>query len=348
MAYTLQELADLTQSTVVGDFSHVITGVETLESASSSEASFCTNPRYISLLKTTKAGVVCVDSNFPHLSALNYLVSDDPKSTFQFLIKLFLHKEINRSSFIGIHPTAVIHPSAQLGLNLTIGPHVVIDQGCFIGDNTTILSNTVVSYGVTLGADCLLYPNVTVREHCYIGNRVILQSGVVIGSCGYGYTTNKNGQHQKQEQLGIVVVEDDVEIGANTTVDRARFKETRIKSGTKIDNLVQIAHNVILGSDNLIVAQTGIAGSVKTGSRVIIGGQSGTVGHIEICSDTMLAARSGVTKSISQPGKYRGTPAIALNAYNREQVYIRRIEGYAQRIQALEDKLMKLEKDKKI
>jgi UDP-3-O-[3-hydroxymyristoyl] glucosamine N-acyltransferase len=184
---------------------------------------------------------------------------------------------------------------------------------------------------------------VTVREKCLIGNRVIIQPGAVIGSCGFGYTTNAQGEHVKLEQLGAVVIEDDVEVGANSTIDRARFKITRIGRGTKIDNLVQLGHNVDIGHNNIIVSQTGIAGSVKTGKNVVFGGQAGVVGHLEIADFVMVATRGGVSKSITQPGKYAGGPVMGLSDYNRQQVHLRKITDYVKQIDALEKKVMELE-----
>lgn len=341
MRRTLQELAALTQSRLIGNPSHSISGVESLESASSEEASFCANPLYRPLLQTTKAGVICIDPETPPVEGKNFLVSANPSDTFQALIKLFLHPRT--PGFTGIHPSAVIHPSVTLGKDVSIGPNAVIDQGTTIGDHTKIGPLVSIGPGVTIGSHCQIHPNATIREGCRLGDRVILQSGAVIGSCGFGYTTNASGQHIKHEQLGIVILEDDVEIGANTTIDRARFKATRICKGTKIDNLVQIAHNVTLGPCNLIVSQTGISGSVETGRHVVMGGQTGTVGHIKVAPGAMFAARSGIKKSILRPGKYGGNPAISLDAHNREQVYLRKISAYAKKLQALEAKLQKLE-----
>lgn len=340
---SLQELADLTKARLVGDPAYLISGVNDLESASFEEASFCANPLYQPLIKTTKAGVICVSPDTPLTDEKNFLISKSPSETFQALIHLFLASGHLPSAFTGIHPSAIIHPSVQLGKNVTVGPNAVLDQGCSIGDHTHIHACVVLGPGVTVGSDCILFPNVTVREHCQLGNRVILQSGAVIGSCGFGYTTSAKGEHLKQEQLGIVILEDDVEIGANTAIDRARFKTTRIGKGTKIDNLVQIGHNTELGAHNLIVSQTGIAGSVKTGHHVVMGGQTGTVGHIEVASGALFAARSGLKKSIPKAGKYGGNPAIPLDAHNREQVYLRRVAEYAKRIQALEERLKALE-----
>lgn len=343
-SFTLQELADLTQSELRGDPSHRITGVEDLESASSEEISFCANTRYIPLIQKTKAGAICVDSNTPLVSQKNFLISSNPSDTFQQLINLFLSSKDASSGFKGIHETAIIHPSCKIGQNIQIGPYVVIDQGCIIGDHTTIEAGSTLGPLVRVGVHCLIHSHVTIREQCILGDRVTIQPGAVIGSCGFGYTTNNRGEHTKQMQLGIVVLEDDVEIGANVTIDRARFKETRVGKGTKIDNLVQIGHNVKLGPHNLIVSQTGISGSVKTGRNVVMGGQTGTVGHIEITDGALFAARSGIKKSITKPGKYGGNPAISLEAHNREQVYLRRVADFSKKIQALEQRIQELER----
>ncbi|MFS8563724.1 MAG: UDP-3-O-(3-hydroxymyristoyl)glucosamine N-acyltransferase [Rhabdochlamydiaceae bacterium] len=261
-------------------------------------------------------------------------------------MNLFLSLDTALSGFKGIHPTAVIHPSAKIGKNVHIGPYVVIDQESEVGDHTIIHAGSCLASLVKVGSHCVIHSHVTIREQCILGNRVTLQPGAVIGSCGFGYTTDARGEHTKQQQLGIVVLEDDVEIGASTAIDRARFKETRICKGTKIDNLVQIGHNVRLGPFNLIVSQTGISGSVKTGRNVVMGGQTGTVGHIEIADGALFAARSGIKKSIKQAGKYGGNPAISLDAHHREQVYLKRVADYGKKIEALERKIQELEKNR--
>jgi UDP-3-O-[3-hydroxymyristoyl] glucosamine N-acyltransferase len=184
-----------------------------------------------------------------------------------------------------------------------------------------------------------LHPHVSIREECIVGNRVILQPGCVIGSCGFGYTTNREGKHQKLQQLGKVIIEDDVEIGANSTVDRSRFKSTIIKQGTKIDNLVQIGHGVVIGEDNIIVAQTGIAGSSQTGKHVTLAGQVAVAGHLKICDKVVIAGRGGVAKSIETPGTYGGYPLLPLNDYNRMLVHMRNLENFAKKIKELEKKL---------
>ncbi len=341
--FTLAELAELTKSTIIGDPEYLIKGVDALDSACSEDASFLANSRYRSLLKETKAGVVCIDSQTLPESGRNYLVSDDPSRTFQIIVEAILICQNNLSGFIGVHPTAVVHPTATIGKDVQIGPYVVIDQNAIIGDHTKLSPFVSIGAGVTVGSHCLFHAHVSVREKCSVGNYVILQPGAVIGSCGFGFTTDAKGQHTKLEQIGDVVIEDHVEVGANTTIDRARFKTTRIGRGTKIDNLVQIGHNVIIGQDNIIVSQTGIAGSVKTGKNVVFGGQAGVVGHLEIADYVMVATRGGVSKSITQPGKYAGGPVMSLSDYNRQQVHLRKITSYVKQIESLENRLKELE-----
>ncbi len=342
MQQTLKKLSNLTQAQLIGDPDYIITGVDDLAHASSSDASFLANPLYRPLLKTTHAGVICIDPSTPQIEGKNYLVSENPSETFQQIVKHFSISEKTTSGFQGIHPAAVIHPTAQIGPNVTIGPCSVVDAHCIIEEGTVLAPSVILGAGVKVGSHCILHSHSTVREGCQLGNRVILQSGAVIGSCGFGYTTNKKGEHIKQEQLGIVVLEDDVEIGANTTIDRARFKETRISRGTKIDNLVQIAHNCEIGAHNIIVSLTGISGSVKTGRYVIIGGQVGIVGHLSIADGAMLAARSGIRKSITQGGKYGGDPVAPFNDHQRDLVLLKNIKKYTDKIRALEEKLAKL------
>lgn len=342
--YTLEKLAQLSGASLVGDPHYCVTGVDALDAATPTDVSFLANPRYAPLLAKTQAGVVCLHKDGPLDPSKNFLISEDPSGTFQTIVRLILQPEATRSGFYGIHPTAVVHPTARIGSDVTIGPYVVIDQGATLGDRTILEAHVFIGAQTQVGAECHFYPHAIVREGCLIGNRVILQPGAVIGSCGFGFNTNLAGVHAKLEQLGTVVIEDDVEVGANTTVDRARFKSTRIGHGTKIDNLVQIGHNVQIGEHNLIVSQTGIAGSVKTGRNVVFGGQAGIVGHIEIASGVMIASRGGVSKSIPKPGgKYAGAPVLPLAEHNVQQVHLRKIASYVERIQQLEERLSALE-----
>jgi UDP-3-O-[3-hydroxymyristoyl] glucosamine N-acyltransferase len=339
-SFSLEELAVLTAARLIGHPLHRISGVNSLDEAQVEDASFLANPRYSEAMKRSRAGVICIDPKTVPLEGKNFLVAEDPSRIFQTLIQLFSLQ--SESAFAGVHPTAVIDPSVELGVGVTVGPYAVLDRGVRVGNETKIGAHVFIGHDTYVGSGCRLDPLCVIREGCLVGDRVIVQSGAVIGSCGFGYVTDSSGQHRKLEQLGSVRIEDDVEIGANTTIDRSRFKETVIGRGSKIDNLVQIAHNVEIGPGNLIAAQTGIAGSAKTGHHVMLGGQVGVLGHIEIEAGTMVATRGGVSKSLSS-GKYRGSPAIPLIEYNRQEVHIRRLKEYVERIKQLEEKVGELE-----
>lgn len=344
---TLEALAELTAAKIIGDPKLLISSVADLESATSSDVSFLSNPRYEHSLKDSKAGACFISLAYsPSFEGKNFLVVDDPSLAFQKAIQYFFEGKDLLTGFSGIHPTAIIHPTAKLGKNLTIGPYVIIDQGVSIGDGTQILAHATLGPSTSIGTDCIIHAHVTIREQCVIGNRVIIQPGAVIGSCGFGYITNKLGQHIKLEQMGNVTLEDDVEIGANATIDRSRFKTTLIKKGTKIDNLVQVGHGVVIGEGNIIVAQAGIAGSSQTGRHVVLGGQVGVAGHIALGDSVRVAAKSGISKDIKPPGDYGGVPAVPFADYQRRNVYLKNIEKYVNEIKDLKTRLAKLETQK--
>lgn len=321
---SLEDIASMTGAILSGDPKHLIYGVDDLESASSKDASFFANPRYEGAFTKSKAGVIFVLDTVQIAREKNYLISQNPSADFQKLVDYFSPKRKTPSGFSGIHPSAIIHPSAKIGLNVTLGPHSVIDEDVEIGSETFIGACSSIGPGVKIGKNCLIYSNVTVREGCIIQSRVIIQPGAVIGSCGFGYTTSIEGKHEKLNQVGNVVIEDDVEIGANTTIDRSRFKSTKIGKGTKIDNLVQIAHGVEIGPHSIIVAQTGIAGSTKLGAYVVLAGQVAVAGHLELASGVVVAGKSGVSKSLAK-GRYGGIPAVPIEEYNKSQVILRKI-----------------------
>ena len=326
-----------------GDPNVVVSGVADLETATEVDASFLANPRYEAQAKNSRAAVIVVQKDFPLFEGKNFLLADDPSLAFQQLIELFYPPELF-TEFVGIHPTAVVHPKAVLGPDVSLGPYVVVDSEAHIGPKTHIGANCYIGKKVTIGSDCTIYPHVVLRERTQIGNRVILQPGVVIGGCGFGFSTDKSGKHSKINQVGNVKIADDVEVGANTTIDRARFQSTSIGEGTKIGALVVIAHGVTIGRHTLIVSQTGIAGSVTIGNHVIIGGQAGLSGHLKICDYVAIAAQAGISKSISKPGKYGGTPAIPLNDYHRAMARLYNIEDLVQEVKALKKKIAELEK----
>lgn len=342
--FTLDELAKFTGSQLIGNPLDRVTNVADLETAGPEDVSFLANPNYEKAMLASKAGVVFVSPSIKTVPGRNFLVSEDPSRAFQKTVEAFLGEATYRlTAFSGIHPTAVIHEEAKLGQSVSVGPHAVIDKNAIIGDRTVICAGAYIGMDVTIGQDCYIHPHVTIRERCQIGSRVTIQPGAVIGSCGFGYTQDNQGRHIKLNQVGIVILEDDVEIGANTTIDRSRFKATKISRGSKIDNLVQIGHGVIIGEHNIIIAQTGIAGSTKTGKYVIIAGQVAVAGHLSIADKAIISARSGISKSITEGGKYGGVPVMPMSEHNRNTVYLRNIETYINQIKNLEQRLAALE-----
>jgi UDP-3-O-[3-hydroxymyristoyl] glucosamine N-acyltransferase len=276
-----------------------ITGLNTLQDAKESEISFLENPKYEKYLKATKAAAVLVKKEDANKLPQNTvaLITDEPYLKLALLTKLFAKEPWEEGGY-------------QVAVSAKIDSSVRIGKGARIGKNTVIMPNVTIGPDVEIGENCVIYPGVTVYRDTIIGNNVKIHAGSVIGSDGFGYAHTKEGKHIKIYHLGRVVIEDDVEIGANTTVDRAVFGETRIKKGTIIDNLVQIGHNCEIGEYSILVSQVGLSGSTKLGRNVVMGGQSATAGHLEIAPFTTIAARGGVTKSIKTSGIYSGFPLM--------------------------------------
>jgi UDP-3-O-[3-hydroxymyristoyl] glucosamine N-acyltransferase len=335
MTFTLQELATTSGGELIGDPSLQITGAASLVEATPGEISFFGNRKYIGLLRKTRASAVFVPTDFAESIGAAQIRVANPTKAFEQIVLKFAPKPITFAP--GIHPSAVVDPSARLGERVSIQPHAVIEAGAKIGNDTTIGAGSYVGHETVIGSACLIYPLVTIRERSRIGSRVILHSGAVIGADGFGFEM-VDGRQQKVQQLGIVQIDDDVEIGANTTIDRARFGRTWIQQGVKIDNLVQIAHNVVIGKNSVIVAQTGISGSTRVGERVMMGGQVGIVGHIEIADGTMIAAQSGISKSIPG-GVWFGYPAVPLAEAKQQIAWIHRLGKLFARVKEIEKKL---------
>jgi len=320
---------------LIGDPTLKITGAASLAEATSGEISFFVNRKYVGLLCKTRASAVFVPPEFAEqITAAQIRVSNPAKAFEQVVLKL-APKPIGFAP--GVHPTAIVDPGAQLGERVSIQPHAVIEAGAKIGDDTIIGAGTYIGHETVIGAACLIYPRVTIRERTRIGSRVIIHSGAVIGADGFGFET-VDGRHEKIQQLGIVQIDDDVEIGANTTIDRARFGRTWIQQGVKIDNLVQVAHNVVVGKNSVIVAQTGISGSTRVGERVMMGGQVGIVGHLEIGDGTAIGAQSGLSKS-TPGGAWFGSPAVPLEEAKRQIAWIHRLGKLFERVKQIEKKL---------
>lgn len=335
-SFELEELAKLTNSEIIGDPRHRITGVADLSSATAEEVSFLGNPRYEKKVKDSCAGAIIIRPDVKRNSTHNFLLTDDPYGVFQKVIELVYADQKDTTGFEGIHPSAVIHPEAKIADNVSIGPHVVIDKGARIGKGTQIDSGALIGMEASIGEDCQIHAHAVIKQRCTLGNRVVIQPGAVIGVCGYGFQQDSHGRHQRLHHYGIVEIHDDVEIGANTTVARARFHKTIIGEGTKIDGLVEIGHNVQIGKHCLIIGQTVIAGSTKIGDYVMMSAKVAIDGHLEIASGVMIRAYSGVSKSIKEPGAYGGIPVQGLAQDNRMQVHLRNIGKYVDRIKELE------------
>lgn len=325
-----------------------ITGVSSLHDALPGDVSFLSNPKYAKQLSATRATAVLVSSDceLPPPSAGGALLRvASPDLAFAKVVPLFTRSQPVREP--GVHPTAVVDPTARLGKGVHVGPLCVIGPDAEIGDGCVIEAHVVVADGAKLGRDCHLYPMVSIREYCRLGDRVTIHNGTVIGADGFGYNTKVGPDGsiavEKIPQLGIVEIGDDVEIGANTTIDRARFGATSIGPHTKIDNLVQIGHNVRTGPYCGIVSQVGIAGSTHLGAGVMIWGQAGLAGHLTIGDRVEILAHAGVAGDLTQPGQYLGSPAVPKREALRVFHVPRAVENLKEKIAALEARVRELE-----
>ena len=333
--FTLQDLAALSGGELIGDPMLKVTGAASLGEATQGEISFFANPKYVGLLRMTRASALFVPPDFAEPIPAAQIRVSNPTKAFEQVVLKFAPKPIAFAP--GIHPSAVVDSSAQLGQRVSIQPLAIIEPGAKIGDDTIIGAGSYVGHETTIGSKCHIYPHVTIRERSRIGSRVIIHGGAVIGADGFGFEM-VDGRQQKIQQLGFVQIDDDVEIGANTTVDRARFGRTWIQQGVKIDNLVQIAHNVVIGKNSVIVAQTGISGSTRVGERVMMGGQVGIIGHIEIGNGAAIGAQSGISKSIPG-GVWFGSPAVPLAEAKQQIAWIHRLGKLFARVKEIEKKL---------
>ena len=339
MNVPIADIAALTNAKILGDENIVISGIAKIEEAKEGELTFLYLSQYEKYFSLTKASAVFVKPEFKKTRQdITYLeVSDPNKAFFKIITKYFSPT----FPLEGIDATAFVHASATLGENAALGKNVVISAGCKIGKNVKIFHNTVLLENVEVGDDSIFFQTVSVREECKIGKRVIIHSGTVIGSDGFGYTM-ENGAYVKIPQIGNVIIEDDVELGSNVSVDRAAIGSTLIKKGTKIDNLVQVGHNVVIGEHTAVSGQTGFSGSAKVGNYCVFGGQIGVAGHIEITDKVMIAAQSGVSKSVTKPGTYFGAPLKEIKEAFRQEGHIRNLGEYAKRIKELENKVAEL------
>ncbi len=339
MKKTLSEIADLVDGTVVGDASLAIRGLSGIKEAKAGDLTFLANAKYAPLLEKTQASAVLVAPGLNSVK-ISAIIVDNPSLAFSKIAEVFL--KADGPSLKGIHPTAIIGKNVCLGKNIALGPYVVIDDDVVVGDNSIICALAFIGRETKIGENCLIYPNVTIRERITLGNRVIVHSGTVVGSDGFGFA-NVKGVNVKIPQIGIVEIQDDVEIGANVTIDRARFDKTVIGRGTKIDNLVQIAHNVRTGENCIIVSQAGISGSTVLEDNVTLAGQAGLVGHITIGKNSIVAAKSGVPNSIPPDSVYWGFPAKPIVQAKKVNAIVQRLPHYVEIILDLKKRIAQLE-----
>ncbi len=344
MQFTALQIATLIKGNISGHPDAKVTHVAKIEEATEGSLSFIANPKYEEYLYSTKASIIIINDSlevtkevFPTLIRVK-----DAYSSFAFLLEKY-NEIISRRGKNGIEQLAYVSKTASIGKNVYIGAFSYIGDNVLIGDNVKILPGCYIGDNVVINEDSKLYSAVKIYEGCSVGSRVIIHSGTVIGGDGFGFAPQEDGHYKKVPQIGNVIIEDDVEIGSNTTIDRATMGSTIIRKGVKMDNLIQIAHNVEIGENTIIAAQTGIAGSTKVGKNCVIGGQVGIVGHIHIADGTRINAQSGLTKSVEASNiTLTGSPAFDYKSSLKSQAIFRNLPELQQRIQQLEETVQEL------
>ncbi|MFA5688924.1 MAG: UDP-3-O-(3-hydroxymyristoyl)glucosamine N-acyltransferase [Kiritimatiellales bacterium] len=337
----LVELAEKIGGKLDGAGDVEIRGVAAIGSAEPGEISFLANPKYAAQAAATNASALIVPENWSAESPAAFIRVKNPDAAFAQATMLFYTPP--PAAVAGVHPSAVVAPDAIIGENASIGPLCVVESGVTIGAGTVLVAQCYIGANCTVGKNCLFYPHVSLRESVKTGDHVILHNGTVIGSDGFGYSVDEAGVRTKIPQVGTVEISDDVEIGANTTIDRARFGKTKIGTGAKIDNQVQIAHNVEIGEHVVLVSQVGIAGSARVGEKSILAGKVGVNGHIEIGKGVVVGPMAGVTKSVPDGAYLIGMPAVAIKEWKRSTAAVALLPKLKERIAALEKRIKQLE-----
>jgi len=341
MEFTAQQIAELLQGTVEGNPNEKVSRLSKIEEGTPGSLSFLANPAYTAYIYNTAASVVIVNKDFEAEKTIHATLVRVENAYQSFAKLLEIYNTIRRNK-VGIEELSFIDPSSTHGENLYLGAFAYVGKSVSIGKNVKIYPQVYIGDNCIIGDDTTLFPGVKIYSDCIIGKSVTLHSGVVIGGDGFGFQPN-NGNFQKVAQIGNVIIEDHVEIGSNSTIDRATLGSTIIRQGVKLDNLIQIAHNVEIGENTVIAAQTGVAGSTKIGKNCMIGGQVGIVGHIQIADEVKIAAQSGVGSSINTPGEIlQGSPAFNIGDYKRTYVLFKKLPELEKKITELQRSLAEL------
>jgi UDP-3-O-[3-hydroxymyristoyl] glucosamine N-acyltransferase len=335
----LKEIAAKVGCPFSGDGELEISGVKSAETAAQGEITFIMSTKYKGFLETSGASAFIIPDSFPDTDQ-NVIRSPNSYLTFARVLELFYKQPLPRGPFV--HPSAIVDDSVTLGDNCYIGAYVVIDEEVRIGDNVRILPNTTIYPGVKIGNDVLIHANCVIREYCEIGHRVILQNGVVIGADGFGFSKTESGEYFKILQAGRVVLEDDVEVQANACVDRGTLDATIIRKGTKVDNLVQVAHGCEIGENCVLAAQVGLAGSTKVGDNVMLAGQVGVAGHCIIGDNVIATAQAGIPSNVEKNKIVSGTPAVDNKIWLRASIALTKLPQLLNRVRELENTIQKL------
>ena len=343
MQFSASQIADIINGTVDGNAETTVHSFGKIEEAKSGQLAFLANPKYEDFLYSTKASAIIVNQNLQLKQPISATLIRVPDAYSAFAVLLDKYQQIKTQQLTGIQQPIYMDPTAKIGEQVFIGAFAYLGEQVTVGNGTKIFPNVYLGNNVTVGNNSMIHPGVKIYHDCVIGSNVVIHAGTIIGSDGFGYAPQPDGSLKKVPQIGNVVIEDGVEIGANTTIDRATIGSTLIKSGAKLDNLLQIAHNVEVGNNSVIAAQSGVSGSTKIGRNVMIGGQAGIVGHIQIADGSKINAQSGVSKSIKVPhSAVTGSPAYDYTAALRSQAITRNLPQLEKRIKELEELVQKL------